>query len=118
MVRKIIGVVGLIGAVLAAEGLNRVAAFAGAFKGSDAPFYTACLIVSVFGAGVLLISLFRHIHSFVKWIAVVCLVGALVLLSVAPSFGANQQAFAGLAVALIGLLTVRTRATGIAPQNS
>ena len=44
-------VVGILGALVAAEGLNRFGSFMSAFDSADSPFYMAMLVISVIGAG-------------------------------------------------------------------
>lgn len=101
-------VVGLLGALLSAEGLNRLSALVGAFKGTDAPFYQGMLVVSVIAAGTLLVSLF---HPVARWLKVLLLLGLLAcgfMMSFAPNFPVAQQIIAGIAIAFLGALAVPT----------
>ena len=59
MLKKIVIVIGVLGALAAAEGLNRFGGLVSAFGGGDAPIYMGMLIISVISAGVLLISIFN-----------------------------------------------------------
>ena len=108
MIRKLFGLMGLIGALLACEGLNRMSALVGAFKGGDAPFYSGMLIVGVVAAGVLLISLFQRVVGWIKWLMVLATLGSAVTLGAAPALPVIQQIIAGLIFATLGLLFVST----------
>jgi len=50
-------VVGLLGGLAAAEGLNRFGSFVSAFDGARTSFYMGMLVISVIGVGVLLLGL-------------------------------------------------------------
>ena len=107
MIRKLILIVGILGALAAAEGLNRFGGLVSAFGGSDAPFYMAMLIFSVLGAGVLLLALVGKSSRAVKWITFVVFVGSVVLMLNAPAFPVNIQILFGLAVAAGATLWIR-----------
>ena len=59
--------VGILGALAAAEGLNRFGSFVSAFDGADASFYMAMLVISVIGAGVLQFGLFHKSNKIMRW---------------------------------------------------
>ena len=99
MFRKLILIVGFLGLLAAAEGLNRFGALVSAFEGADAPFYMAMLVVSVLGAGVLLLALAGKSNRTVKWITLALFAGCIVLMLNAPSFPVNVQIFIGLIAA-------------------
>ena len=63
MLRKIILIVGILGALAAAEGLNRFGGLVSVFGGADAPFYMVMLVVSVIGAGRLAVGARWEIQS-------------------------------------------------------
>ena len=105
--RKILLVAGILGALAAAEGLNRFGTLVSSFGGADAPFYIAMLIYSVFGAGVLLLGLFNKSHSIVKWITFIGFVGCMGLMMFAPSFPVNIQIFIGLFIATFATIFIK-----------
>ena len=105
--RRILLVAGILGALAAAEGLNRFGTLVSSFGGADAPFYIAMLIYSVFGAGVLLLGLFNKSHSIVKWITFIGFVGCLGLMMFAPSFPVNIQIFIGLFIATFATIFIK-----------
>jgi hypothetical protein len=107
--RRLLGLVGLLGALLACEGLNRMSTFVGAFKGADAPFYSTMLLASVVAAGVLLVSLFQRIAGWIKWLTFLSVLGAAALLSNAPAFPVVMQSLSGFAATLLGLLFVSSK---------
>ncbi len=106
--RKFLGFIGLIGALFAAEGLNRLSTFVGAFRGADAPFYTGMLLISVVAAGVLLVSLFQRVVGWLKWLTALALIGSAVLMGSAPSLPVTEQVLGGIVVALVGVFAVST----------
>ena len=63
MINKIILFFGMLGALAAAEGLNRFGSLVSAFGGADAPIYQFMLIIAMVGAGVLLLGLFNKSHK-------------------------------------------------------
>ena len=127
MIRKLILTVGILGALAAAEGLNRFGGLVSAFGGVGAPFYIGMLIVSVLGAAVFLLVLIREIESrrqVGRLCRVCCLfrldahtvsvLGAAVFLLMrrcrffdAPAFPVNIQILFGLAVATSATVWVR-----------
>ena len=90
---------GILGALAAAEGLNRFGSLVSAFNGADSPFYIMMLIISVIGAGVLLLGLFKKSNRIVKWIMFVLLLGCIGLMLNAPNLPVNIQIFVGLILA-------------------
>ena len=110
MFRKLILICGILGSLAAAEGLNRFGSLVAAFDGADAPFYMAMLLVSVLGAGVLLLALAGKSSRAVKWITFALFAGCIVLMLNAPSFPVNVQIF-------IGLIVVAGATLGIAPAS-
>ena len=109
LMRKLIVVVGLVGALLAAEGLTRLSSLAGAFSGGDAPFYIAMLIISVVAAGVLLVSLFRPIAGWVKGLSLFGLICSAGLMVLVQNFPVSQQVLIGVVLALVTLATPRLK---------
>ena len=107
MIRKLILIVGILGALAAAEGLNRFGGLVSAFGGADAPFYMVMLIFSVLGAGVLLLALVGKSSRAVKWITFVVFVGSIALMLNAPAFPVNAQILLGLVVAAGATLWIR-----------
>lgn len=110
MFRRLILISGILGSLAAAEGLNRFGALVSAFEGADAPFYVAMLMVSVLGAGVLLLALAGKSSRAVKWVTVALFAGCLALMLNAPSFPVNVQIFIGLTVAAGATLWIRPAA--------
>lgn len=104
---------GLLGALLAAEGLNRLSGFVGAMGGADAGFYSVVLLVAVLDLGVLGAALLKRTWKRLKWVAFgLTVVGVLILLP-APGLPVVMQALFGLVLAAIGLAAVPgTRARG------
>ncbi len=109
MINKIVTVVGILGALVAAEGLNRFGGLVSALGGGDAPYYMAMLVLSVISAGVLLLGLFNKSHAILKWIVVVLLSGSTGLMFVAPALPVNIQIIIGLGVAAVAAIFMRTR---------
>ena len=119
--RKVISSVGLLGALTAAEGLNRMSALVHAFSGKDGPIYSVIVCVSLVAAGVLLVSLFSRVAGWVKMLTLVGVIGGATMLLAAPSVGAIQQAAVGLVGAAVGILAVSTKrivSPGIASTGS
>ena len=106
MIKKIVLVVGILGALAAAEGLNRFGGLISAFGGADAPFYMGMLVISILSAGVLLMGIFNKSNNIVKWITFVLLLGSAGLMTQARAFPVNQQIMLGLIVAAIACLFV------------
>jgi uncharacterized membrane protein YeaQ/YmgE (transglycosylase-associated protein family) len=102
-------VVGILGALAAAEGLNRFGSFVSAFDGADSPFYMAMLVISVIGAGVLLLGLFNKSNKIVKWVMFVLLFGCIGLMFNAPNLPVNMQIIIGLVVATVATIFIRTK---------
>ena len=107
MIRKLILVAGILGALAAAEGLNRFGGLVSAFGGADAPFYMAMLVASVIGAGVLLLALVGKSSRAVKWITFAVFVGSITLMANAPGFPVSVQIIFGLIVAAGATLWIR-----------
>lgn len=106
MLKKVACGVGMLGSLLAAEGLNRFGSMVAAMKGGDAPFYKAFLYVSIASAGVLLISFFKEIPKGVKYLVVLSLLVSTGLMLKAPNFPVNRQIFTGLLVAALASLAI------------
>ena len=104
---KLILIVGILGSLAAAEGLNRFGSLVSAFEGADEPFYMVILVVSVLGAGVLLLALAGKSSRAVKWINFALLVGCIVVMLNAPSFPVNVQIFVGLIVGAGATMWIR-----------
>ena len=51
----------------------------------------AMLVISVIGAGVLLLGLFNKSNKIIKWVMFVLLIGSAGLMLNAPAFSVNQQ---------------------------
>lgn len=115
--RKFLGLIGLVGALFAAEGLNRLSTFVGAFRGADAPFYTGMLLASVVAAGVLLVSLFQRVAAWLKWLTALALIGSAVLMGSAPSLPVTEQVLGGIIAALLGTLAVSTAKKAVPEPN-
>ena len=90
MIKKIVLFIGMLGALAAAEGLNRFGGLISAFGGGDAPFYMGMLVISVISAGVLLMSIFNKSNNVVKWITFVLLLGSAGLMTQAKASSTNQ----------------------------
>ena len=108
MFRRLI--LGIIGSLAAAEGLNRFGSMVSVLDGADAPFYMAMLMVSVLGAGVLLLALAGKSSRAVKWTMVALLADCIALMLNAPSLPANEQTVIGLIVAIGAILWIRPMA--------
>jgi hypothetical protein len=108
--RKLLAVFGLLGALFAAEGLNRVASLVNAFNGADGPIYSALMVVSIVAAGALLVSLFARVSGWVKWPLFLALAAGSAAMLAAPSFGANMQALVGLGLSALGVLAINSAA--------
>ena len=106
--RKLIVIIGLLAALTAAEGLNRLSTLVGAFQGTDAPIYQAMLIVSVIAAGTLLVSIFHPVPRWLKAVLVLALFASAGLMCLAPNLPVTQQILGGLAVAFIGAIAIST----------
>ena len=110
MLIKIVLVVGILGALVAAEGLYRFFGFVSAMGGGDAPFYMGMLLISVIGAGVLLMNIFTKSNSIVKWFTFVLLLGSTGLMSLAPSSPLTSavvnQILVGLIVAAVACVFI------------
>jgi hypothetical protein len=106
MLKKIVIVIGVLGALAAAEGLNRFGGLVSAFGGGDAPIYMGMLIISVISAGVLLMSIFNKSNSIVKWLTFVLLLGSTGLMMAAPAFPVNVQIVVGLIAAAFACLFI------------
>ena len=106
MIKKIVMIIGILGALAAAEGLNRFGSLISAFGGGDAPFYMGMLVISIISAGVLLMGIFNKSNNIVKWITFVLLLGSAGLMTQAKAFPVNQQILLGLVVAAISCLFI------------
>ena len=106
MIKKIALVIGILGALAAAEGLNRFGSLISAFGGGDSPFYTGMLAISILSAGVLLLSIFNKSNNIIKWTTFLLLLGSAGLKTQAKAFPVNQQIMLGLIFAAIALLFV------------
>ena len=104
--KKIMIILGIIGALLVAEGLNRVGGLVSAFGGGDAPFYQFSLIAAVLASGVLLLALFNKTNSIVKWITFVLLLGCCGVMMNAPGLPVMEQIIMGLIMATIACLCI------------
>ena len=112
VVIKIVLVFGILGAVAAVEGLNRIGGLVSAFGGGDAPYYIAMLIIAAIGAVVLLAALFNRSHTILKWVMFVLLIGSAGLMLNAPSFPVNIQIIIGLLVAVLATAFIKTKREG------
>ena len=101
--------VGILGALAAAEGLNRFGSLVSAFNGADSPFYTMMLIISVIGAGVLLLGLFNKSKKIFMGVMVVLFLGSGGLMLNAPNLPVNMQIIIGLVVAAVATIFIRTK---------
>ena len=102
-------VVGILGALAAAEGLNRFGSFVSAFDGADSPFYMAMLVISVIGAGVLLLGIFNKSNKIIKWVMVILFLGSAGLMLNAPNLPVNMQIIIGLVVAAVATSFIRMK---------
>jgi hypothetical protein len=109
VIRKVLLVIGILGSLAAAEGLNRFGSFVSAFDGADSPFYMAMLVISVIGAGVLLLGLFNKSNKIVKWVMVLLFLGSAGLMLNAPNLPVNMQIIIGLVVAAIATGFIGTK---------
>ena len=106
MIKKIVLVIGIFGALAAAEGLNRFGGLISAFGGADAPFYMGMFVISILSAGVLLMSMFNKSNNIVKWATFVLLLGSAGLMTQAKAFPVTQQIMLGLVVAAVACLFI------------
>ena len=107
MIRKLILTVGILGALAAAEGLNRFGGLVSAFGGADVPFCMRMLIVSMLSAAVLMLALIGKSSRAVKRTTIVVFAACFVLMLNAPAFPVNIQILFGLAVATGATVWVR-----------
>ena len=107
MFRKLVLIVGTLGALAAAEGLNRFGGLVAAFGGGDAPIYMGILVVSVIGAGVLLLGVVGKSNRAVKWLTFVAFIGCIALMANAPAFPVNVQIIFGLIVAAVATVFIK-----------
>lgn len=107
VVRKMLLMAGAVGALIAAEGLNRFASLVRAFGGKDEPFYMVFLVISVIAVGVLSLALFGKANRVVKWVLAIGLGAVVILLLLqAPAFPVIGQVLIGLAIATVGTLSI------------
>ena len=109
IVCKIVLVLGILGAVAAAEGLNRFGGFVSALGGEDTPYYMGMLVVAAVGAVVLLAGLFSKSHFILKWVMFILLIGSAGLMLNVPAFPVNQQIIIGLVIAAIATAFIGTK---------
>ena len=69
----------------------------------------AMLVISVIGAGVLLLGLFNKSNKIIKWVMVVLFLGSAGLMLNAPNFPVNMQIIIGLVVAAVATMCIRTK---------
>ena len=70
----------------------------------------AMLVISVIGAGVLLLGLFNKSNKIIKWVMVVLFLGSAGLMLNAPNFPVNMQIIIGLVVAAVATGLIKTKA--------
>lgn len=104
--RKMLKGLGILGALIAAEATIRLSNLARAFGGGDAGIYFLITLVAVAVAGVLLMSFAKPIKGWIKWTMLVSAALSVAILMLAPSFGAVWDTIMGLALALIGLISI------------
>lgn len=109
LLRRIMAVIGIIGTLLAAEGLSRFGSFVGALGGSDTLFYQLFLLVSLIAAGVLLLAVFGVVNPVIKWLTIALTIVSILMLLPAPALPVVMQAISGLVVAALALIFVRRR---------
>ena len=115
MINKIILFFGILGALAAAEGLNRFGSLVSTFGGADAPIYQFILIISMIGAGGWLLGLFNQSHKIAKWLMLVVILGCIGLMFAAPPFPVNIQIIVGLLVTAVSMVFIRTKIS--APES-
>ena len=108
MIRQLVLIVGILGALSAAEGLNRFGGLVSAVGGADGPFYMGMLAVSVIGAGVLLLGLVGKSNRAVKWTVFATFIGCIALMANAPGFPVSTQIIFGLIVAAVATVFIRS----------
>ena len=108
VINRIIMVIGILGAIAAAEGLNRFGGLVSTFGGEDTPYYMAMLIIAAVGAVVLLVAVFNKSHSVLKWVMVVLLLGSSGLMLNAPSVPVSNQIIIGLFNAALATGFIKT----------
>jgi len=69
----------------------------------------AMLVISVIGAGVLLLGLFNKSNKIIKWAMVVLFIGSAGLMLNAPNFPVNTQITIGLVVAAVATVFIRAK---------
>ncbi len=110
MIMKALWGLGVICALVAAEGLNRFGGFIAAIGGSDSSFYMSFLIVSVLAAIAFVVAYFRPIPALVKWVLFAALVISTGLMLMAPFFPVTSQILGGLGLSAILSLTLPVKA--------
>lgn len=104
--RKIAYGAGFCGALLAAEGLNRLGGFVATMGGEDTPFYMAFLLVSVVAAGIFLLSFFKDIPYIVKRLLSLALFVSGGLMLEGPALPVSEQIALGLFVAALATFAI------------
>ena len=106
---KILPVVGIIFALVAAEGANRFGSLVSAFGGGDTPFYILFLIVSIISAGAFLGILFGRSNKWIRYGLIVLNVISGVLLLGGPAFPVVYQMLLGMAVTSVCLILCKEK---------
>ena len=113
MMKKTIFILGIIGALIASEGLYRIAKLISAFGGGDAPIYYGFIITSVLAAGMFILALFNKSNSIAKWIVFSVLICCFGLMFSGVMFEVKYQIICGLFFSIIACLFIKRTDTAI-----
>ncbi|QCG92705.1 hypothetical protein E6C67_01975 [Azospirillum sp. TSA2s] len=100
-------IIGVLGSLLAAEGLLRIATFVSSVGGHDAKFYYFGLFVVVCTVLALFAALLGRFNRLAKYATLVGLLGAGGLLLASPGLPVIFQALLGIILAIIGIVSIR-----------
>ena len=81
IIRRTFSIIGILGALVAAQGLFHLGASVVAFGQGDPQFFMTMLIVPLIGAGILLLDLLNKSFKKIKWVMVALLLMCMVLMS-------------------------------------
>ncbi len=96
-------ILGIVFALIAAEGSNRVGSLVAAFGGGDSSFYGLFLLVSIVSAGAFLGILLGKSHKIARYGLIALNVLSCILLLGGPAFSVVQQILLGMVVTSVCL---------------
>jgi uncharacterized membrane protein YeaQ/YmgE (transglycosylase-associated protein family) len=116
IIRRTFSIIGILGALVAAQGLFHLGASVVAFGQGDPQFFMTMLIVPLIGAGILLLDLLNKSFKKIKWVMVALLLMCMVLMLNAPSLPVSMQVISGLAITTIAMLFIRFKPRKQSPR--